>query len=362
MNWISINHSNELRTPALLVDPKRMRENIASMIRIAGDGNRLWPHVKTHKMREAVVEQVAAGIQQFKAATLTEAAMAATGGAARILLAHQPVGLKIEHFACLEREYPETEFSTLVDNETSVRQIAEVCQAHSLTAKLWADVNCGTDRTGVSFGQGLLALQKSIEENSECEFMGLHVYDGHIHDSSLTKRSARTRPIIELLERHSTSLPVPNIIAGGTPTFPIWASDTDWACSPGTSLLWDVGYGRAYPDLPFQIAAAVATSVVSKLTPTRLCLDLGYKSVASESPLGKRLELPQLGAVELVSHSEEHLVVESVAAEQFSVGEILFAYPRHICLTVALFEEAAIIRDGRVTSERWKVAARHGST
>ncbi|MEM7297536.1 MAG: tetratricopeptide repeat protein, partial [Bacteroidota bacterium] len=44
----------------------------------------------------------------------------AAGGAARVLLAHQPVGRKIDRFVDLGRDRPAVEFSTLVDNEESV--------------------------------------------------------------------------------------------------------------------------------------------------------------------------------------------------------------------------------------------------
>jgi D-serine deaminase-like pyridoxal phosphate-dependent protein len=58
-----------------------------------------------------------------------------------------------------------------------------------------------------------------------------------------------------------------------------------------------------------------------------------------------------------VTHSEEHLVVETARAADFKVGDALFGVPRHICPTVALHSEAVVIR-GRRAVDRWKVAAR----
>src|SRR5947207_2782744 len=82
--------------------------------------------------------------------------------------------------------------------------------------------------------------------------------------------------------------------AGGSPTFPIHASHTDRECSPGTTVLWDFGYGDKYPDLAFQPAAVLLTRVISKPGPDRLCLDLGHKAVAPEMPHPRvrLLELP----------------------------------------------------------------------
>jgi D-serine deaminase-like pyridoxal phosphate-dependent protein len=39
------------------------------------------------------------------------------------------------------------------------------------------------------------------------------------------------------------------------------------------------------------------------------------------------------------------------------VGTVLYALPWHICPTVALHEEAVVVRDGRAC-EHWRVAAR----
>jgi D-serine deaminase-like pyridoxal phosphate-dependent protein len=64
-----------------------------------------------------------------------------------------------------------------------------------------------------------------------------------------------------------------------------------------------------------------------------------------------------LEEAQFVTHSEEHLVIETPKADQFGVGKVLYGIPRHICPTVALHSEAVVIRDGQAV-ERWKVAGR----
>jgi D-serine deaminase-like pyridoxal phosphate-dependent protein len=56
-------------------------------------------------------------------------------------------------------------------------------------------------------------------------------------------------------------------------------------------------------------------------------------------------------------HSEEHLVVETDQSEKFQVGDCLYGMPWHICPTVALHSEAAIVERGRIVGA-WKVVAR----
>src|SRR6266404_5993163 len=100
-DWYKIENVAEVDSPALVVYPDRIAENIRRMIAITGSADRLRPHIKTHKMSAIVRMQIEWGIRKCKCATLSEAEMAAGAGAADILLAHQPVGPKIAKLAAL---------------------------------------------------------------------------------------------------------------------------------------------------------------------------------------------------------------------------------------------------------------------
>jgi D-threonine aldolase len=56
-------------------------------------------------------------------------------------------------------------------------------------------------------------------------------------------------------------------------------------------------------------------------------------------------------------HSEEHLVLQTPQAADYTVGDVLYGQPRHICPTVALHATVVVVEDGRAVG-RWKVAAR----
>ncbi len=102
------------------------------------------------------------------------------------------------------------------------------------------------------------------------------------------------------------------IIAGGSPTFPIHARRaSDIQCSPGTFVYWDKGYGDQFPEQPFEPAALVVTRVISIRGETRLCLDLGHKSISAENELTKRVGFLNGPGLTPVGQSEEHLVVET---------------------------------------------------
>ena len=59
--WFAPANAEEIVSPALLIYPDRIRENVRRMIRIAGGTQRLRPHVKTHKMPDVVRIQQAQG-------------------------------------------------------------------------------------------------------------------------------------------------------------------------------------------------------------------------------------------------------------------------------------------------------------
>ncbi|MEY5045545.1 MAG: hypothetical protein RL713_770, partial [Bacteroidota bacterium] len=87
---------DQIDSPSLVVYPSLVRENIAEMIRMAGSVDRLRPHIKTHKTAEGIKLMQEQGIYKFKCATIAEAELLAINQAKDVLLAHQPVGVKID--------------------------------------------------------------------------------------------------------------------------------------------------------------------------------------------------------------------------------------------------------------------------
>jgi D-serine deaminase-like pyridoxal phosphate-dependent protein len=233
------------------------------------------------------------------------------------------------------------------------------CGPQSLDVLL--DIDCGQGRTGVPLGPKAVELYRLIALLPGLKPGGLHAYDGHIHDSDLAVRTknceAAFAPVNALRqELINAGLPVPRVVAGGTPTFPMHSKRGDVECSPGTCVFWDAGYGAKFSDLDFLLAAVLLTRVVSKPGANRLCLDLGHKAVASEMP-HPRVQFPNLTDAKFVAHNEEHLVVETEHAGAFKVGDCVYGIPWHICPTVALHSEAVVVENGKATA-RWRVAAR----
>jgi D-serine deaminase-like pyridoxal phosphate-dependent protein len=359
--WFTVTNIDEVPSPSLLVYPDRVEENVRRMIAAAGDVCRLRPHMKTHKMPAMIRLQLAQGITKFKCVTIAEAEMTASCGAADVLFAYQPVGPNAVRMLQLVRQYPATQFAAVADDEAAVRRLSGIFSEHGLTLTLLLDLDCGMHRCGIEPGPRALELYRLITALPGLKAGGLHAYDGHLHDADSAMRAAACAAAFAAVyafreQLQQAGLAVPTVVAGGTPTFPMHARRADVECSPGTCVFWDFGYADKLADMDFLVAALVLTRVVSKPGGNRLCLDLGHKSIAAENP-HPRVRLLGLEAAVFVTHSEEHLVVETPRAAEFKVGDALFGIPRHICPTIALHSEAVVVRDGRAV-ERWKVTAR----
>ena len=331
------------------------------MIDIAGGTEFLRPHIKTYKIAEIIQLQLKHGIQKFKCATITEAELLAESGVKDVLLAIQPVGANIDRFLKLIGAYLDVQFSTLVDNHKTLKEINALALAKDVMVSLFLDVNNGMNRTGIWPGDKALQLYKDIASSSNVTVKGLHVYDGHIRESNFDERKKQCDAAFELVlqlknDIEKSGLKIDAIVAGGTPTFPIHSKRKDVVVSPGTPLLWDQGYANLFPELPFLPAAVLLTRIISKPNTNLICFDLGHKSVASEMQF-PRVQFLNLDNCKQISHSEEHLVVECDAADNYQTGDICYAIPFHICPTVTKYKEVLTVDNGTI-SRTWNIAAR----
>jgi D-serine deaminase-like pyridoxal phosphate-dependent protein len=361
-HWFPIDDIDKLDTPALVVYPGRVKANIDVLKTMIDDVERLRPHVKTYKNKEVTQLLLNAGIKKFKCATIAEAELLAIGKAPDVLLAYQPVGPKLHRFIKLIHAYPQTRFSCLVDNDVAAKEISDAAERYKLIINVYLDLNVGMNRTGIVPGFEALQLYMDCTVLPGINAIGLHAYDGHIHDVDMEKRTERCNagfaPVLKLQQSITAKgYHEPVIVAGGSPTFTIHSKRALVDCSPGTFVYWDRGYELGIPEQPFLPAVLVVTRVVSMPDATKLCLDVGHKSVSAENELSKRVYF--LNAPELipVGQSEEQLVVDAGKGHQYKIGDVLYGIPHHVCPTVALYERIYTIENKILTGE-WLNAAR----
>jgi D-serine deaminase-like pyridoxal phosphate-dependent protein len=360
----TIQDTSEIITPALIVFRELVEANIDQMIAIAGRVQRLRPHCKTHKIREVTELELQKGITKHKCATLAEAEMLAAAGVKDIFLAYNPVGPNIGRVVKLQQAYPQIRLAVTVDHPTPLAALGAAVSRAGRHVDVLLDVETGLQRSGVAMNAAAVALYQQIAATAGVRAAGLHVYDGHIHDRDLDDRRQAVQQLWKQVAAfrdrlQASGLPVPTIVAGGTGTFPIYATMDEPALemSPGTPVFYDAGYAAAFPDLPFHMAAVLLTRVVSRPGTDLITCDLGTKACASDPPPDSRLVFPDLPEAKLVLQNEEHLVLQTPRAAEFQPGDELLAVPWHICPTTALHRAVFVVADGRVV-DRWAVTAR----
>lgn len=360
-SWFQLNNAEQLDTPALLVYPDRVQQNINSAIAMTGSATRLRPHIKTHKTKEVAQMLIQAGVQQFKCATIAEAELLGMCKAKDVLLAYQPLGPKLDRFFSLIEHYADTSYACLVDNIAAASAMSEKAKRVNRQLNVYIDLNVGMNRTGIAPENAMELIDFCLNDAS-LVVSGLHAYDGHLRNPDPEQRKqtcddafARVTELQQQINiTYQQLLP---IIAGGSPSFPIHAKREKVVCSPGTFVYWDYGYANAFPEQPFVHAALVITRIISLPAPGIICTDLGHKSIASENPIDKRVFFLNAPELKTISQSEEHLVLAAPEDHSYQPGDILYGLPFHICPTSALYERAFIIENRERTGE-WLIIAR----
>jgi D-threonine aldolase len=357
-----LDHPDHILSPGLVVFRDLVVQNIRRAIDMAGDVSRLRPHCKTHKMAAVTRLQLQHGITKHKAATFAEAEMLADAGVTDIVLSYNVVGPNIERTRKFVERYPQVAFCVTADDAAMIEQLGRAMSGASVGVLL--DIDPGRNRTGVCVGPQARALYRQIAVTEGLSPQGFHLYDGHQRHADPEERANAVRREWEKVlnfrdELEAADLPVPRIVCGGTPTFPIYCQFDDPAIelSPGTYIFHDASYRDSFSDLaPFTPAALLLTRVISRPTANRVTFDLGTKSVAADPPMGERLVLPEISDAVQVLQNEEHLVVETADAGRWKPGDWTLAIPRHVCPSVALHAEATVVVDGRIV-DHWPVSA-----
>ena len=287
--------------------------------------------------------------------------MVARCGAGDILLAIQPVGPNIKRFFNLKKGFPGINISCIVDCETIIMQLAKTAMRENIETSVWLDINNGMNRTGILPGDEAIRLYQLINQLPMLNAKGLHVYDGHIREKDIISRQKVCDKAYMPVDKMIKSLVDSgysriNVIAGGTPTFPVHAIRKEVDVSPGTLLLWDYGYSSSFSDMNFLHAAVLIMRIISKPDHDLVCIDLGHKAISAEMPQ-PRVHLLNLENYSILNQSEEHMVLRIHGTNNLEIGQILYGIPYHICPTVDRYDSVTVVKNG-LAIENWDVTAR----
>lgn len=345
-----------LLTPALIVRLDVARHNVATVLALlGGDADRWRPHLKTTKLPSVWALLLDAGVRQFKVATTREAAcllelLDARDVAGDVLVAYPHTGPALRRLDELARAHPRQRLAVLVEDAAGVHEAPA-------SLGLFVDVNPGMDRTGRPLDDtaGLVAVSRACA----ARLRGLHVYDGHLHDTDADARREQVHAgygrVVALLDAlGAAGVRVPEVVTAGTPALPAAAAYAGLRergvvhrVSPGTVVFHDLRSAEENPQLDLRPAAVVAARVVSHPRAGVVTVDAGSKALAAEAgdPCAVALGHPELVAR---SPNEEHLPFDVTSGAVPARGTLLQLVPRHVCPTVNLADEAVLLDGERV--------------
>ncbi len=358
---------DDVLTPALVIYPDLVAANIERTIELLdGDASRWRVHIKTAKLGYTLRLLVERGVRNFKCATTLELLVACRERSFRCAARLSGDGRECAAGRGKSRiSSRRSVISVLAENEGQLQQWRKS------GVGLFLDVNPGMNRTGIEQNDGhkVLAMARAIAD-AGLEFRGLHYYDGQYGAVAEPQRTQaahrgydRLLEIVSELDR--SGVRVPEVITSGTPTFPCSLSYDGFRrgqfvhrVSPGTVVYCDATSLQELPHgYSYRPAVLVMARVVSRPRAGIVTCDAGHKTVSADAgvPTCVVVGHPELTPL---SPSEEHLpmaVAEGAPGPQ--IGDALFLLPRHICPTVNNFDDALLVRNGKVEGVE-KVSAR----
>lgn len=354
-------HAGRIVTPALLIYPKIVDQNIRITLGLVGnDPNRWRPHIKTAKLGAVVRQMLGHGIRNFKCATTLELLTVCQVGAEDVLVAFAMNGANARRVLELAKQFPQTRVSALIEAPQQLSAWRDT------GIGIFVDVNPGMNRTGLNPDRAEEIVRLCVE--SGAALRGLHWYDGHISSGEPEERRATAYRgydrLLEIVEAvRAAGCPLAEVITSGTPVAPygflypgFQNSNFLHRISPGTVIYNDTTSLQQLAGFGYQPAAVVLTTVISHPLPEKITCDAGHKSVSADAgvPTCAVIGHPELTPLK---PSEEHLPIEGPVGQLPAIGDNLYLVPRHVCPSVNNFDEALMIVDGHVTGVE-RVSAR----
>ncbi|MEC0240686.1 alanine racemase [Paenibacillus dokdonensis] len=347
-----------LETPCILIDESVVLRNLDNMANCAARNQvKLRPHIKTHKIPEFALSQVAKGASGITAAKVGEAEIMAEHGIDDIFIAYPVVSpAKIKRVIALAEKI---HVIVGVESIEGAKILSREAVNAGVTLSVRLEVDTGLARTGVAPDKAV-ELAKEIAALPGLDLSGIFTFKGAVFEGvgTLDLEAAgqeEGRIMVETADKlRAGGIAIRDVSVGSTPTAPYAAAvEGVTEIRPGTYIFYDRMLAVMGACSKEDWAARVRVTVVSVPAEDRLVVDGGSKTFATDVQPGQHpLHLKGFG--EIIGHpdavfekmNEEHGMIRTSGPHGLHVGDILEIIPNHICPTINLHNEVYVTQEG----------------
>lgn len=393
-------NTEDLSTPCLLIDRRRLEANLGAMQQKAmGNGVALRPHTKTHKSIDLARMQFDLGATGLTVAKVGEAEVFVDAGFSDVRLAYLVIGE--DKYARIVRMMERARISFCVDTLEGARLASAYFSEHGREAEVLVEVDCGYGRCGVHWERPeSVQFFKQVSELPGLRVKGILTHAGHSYDgprsSQETRQETSGETNEEALVRVSNEerdnmlafaarlaevgLAHPDsgfeISVGSTPSMRFFENR-----KAGGFRITEIRPGNYVFNDRIQVALGVATWQQCALTvmttvishhynadaSERLFLDAGKKVFTSDvakgmDGFGSILYNPRtmdpLPHARITALSEEHGWIHVHGGATLKVGDRVRVVPNHACVVVNTQRNLYVAEDGEIV-DTWTV---HGQS
>lgn len=369
---------DELLTPALLLDIDILERNLSRMQgKVNALGSLLRPHIKTHKCIEIAKRQQELGANGITVSTLYEAEQFAKAGFHDMTWAFPLPPVYADSVVKLARSVT---LRVVIDSREAFEVLESACRRTAAKVHVWLKVDCGYHRAGVDPATPLAEeLVRALCGSPYLQFDGILSHSGHAYfGRNRSEILAAANQERDVMVNFSTRMkaqgyPVPSVSIGSTPSMSVIEHlDGIREVRPGNYCFYDhtmVSLGICEPD---DCAVTVLASVISHQPGAgHFVIDAGALALSKDSGFSGQTAIPSMGVLfddypskrlvngtALRTLSQEHGKVvgdnPSTIEQKFRVGTKVRILENHSCLTVAHYDEYAVVRGNEVV-DRWKI-------
>ena len=356
-------------TPCVLIDEKRMESNLAHMAAKL-QAERLRPHTKTHKSVALAKRQIAHGAQGITVAKISEAEKFIQHGLDDVRIAYTLVGkAQLDRVIQLSQK---AHISFCIDTVEGARRASNAFCAAGIAVDVLLEIDTGHGRCGVPHdSEDLITIAQEIQKLQGLRLCGILTHEGDAYKNNVMAQS-RDR-MLDATLRLAEVCPIEpglfEISMGSTSSVHIFENKCKGPFQvtelrPGNYIFNDltqVSLGVCSLDA---CAMTVLSTVVSRRRTyggtERFMLDAGRKILTSDS-IKKR---PGYGCIlynprvrvahphaRITGLSEEHGWGVVQGGSTLNIGDRIQIIPNHACVVANMVDRMFLVQEGSTLSE-----------